>query len=92
MIGVDSGDQNGPALRFVRAAGVRYPVGFDPLPAAATISYGVLGLPQTFFLNDRHQIVKRVVGQVTMKTLSEGVVLMDKGWRSATPAASKNPG
>ena len=95
MIGVDSGDESRPALRFVHAAGVSYPVGYDPLPAATTVSYGVLGLPQTFFLNARHQIVKRVYGQVSMKVLSEGVVLMDKGWRgalAATPAASKNPG
>jgi len=95
MIGVDSGDQSRPALRFVHAAGVSYPVGYDPLPAATTVSYGVLGLPQTFFLNARHQIVKRVYGQVSMKVLSEGVVLMDKGWRGSpagTAATSKNPG
>ena len=95
MIGVDSNDEPGPALRFVHMAGVGYPVGVDPLPAATTISYGVLGLPQTFFLNARHQIVKRIIGRATMKTLSEGVALMDKGWRgaaAATPAASENPG
>jgi thiol-disulfide isomerase/thioredoxin len=95
IIGVDSGDQSGPALRFVHSAGVRYPVGFDPLPAPTTISYGVVALPQTFFLNARHQIVKRIFGQVTMKTLGEGVALMDRGWHGARPvtaAASKDPG
>lgn len=95
IIGVDSGDETGPALRFVHSAGVRYPVGVDPLPAATTISYGVLALPQTFFLNARHRIVKRIFGAVTMKELSEGVVLMDKGWHGAalaTSATSKNPG
>jgi thiol-disulfide isomerase/thioredoxin len=95
IIGVDSGDETGPALRFVHSAGVRYPVGVDPLPAATTISYGVLALPQTFFLNARHRIVKRIFGAVTMKELSEGVVLMNKGWRgasSATPGATKGPG
>jgi thiol-disulfide isomerase/thioredoxin len=95
IIGVDSNDETGPALRFVHSAGVRYPVGVDPLPAATTISYGVLALPQTFFLNARHRIVKRIFGAVTMKELTEGVILMNKGWRgasSATPAASKDPG
>jgi cytochrome c biogenesis protein CcmG, thiol:disulfide interchange protein DsbE len=95
IIGVDSNDETGPALRFVHAAGVRYPVGVDPLPAATTISYGVLALPQTFFLNARHRIVKRIFGAVTMKELAEGVILMNKGSRgasSATPAASKDPG
>jgi cytochrome c biogenesis protein CcmG/thiol:disulfide interchange protein DsbE len=88
IIGVDSNDETGPALRFVHAAGVRYPVGVDPLPAATTISYGVLALPQTFFLNAQHRIVKRVFGAVTMKELSEGVILMNKGGRAASSAAA----
>jgi cytochrome c biogenesis protein CcmG/thiol:disulfide interchange protein DsbE len=95
IIGVDSNDQPGPALRFVRAAGVRYPVGVDPLPASTTISYGVIALPQTFFLNAQHRIVKRVFGPVTMKELSEGVALMSKGSRGtppATPSASAGSG
>lgn len=94
IIGVDSNDQAGPALRFVHSAGVSYPVGADPLPASTTLSYGVVALPQTFFLNARHLIVRRIYGAVTMKQLSDGVTLMDKGWRGAptTAAASKNPG
>jgi thiol-disulfide isomerase/thioredoxin len=95
MIGVDSNDKAGPALRFVRSAGVRYPVGSDPLPAATTISYGVYGLPQTFFLNAQHQIVKRIFGAVTMRELGQAVALMDKGWRPASAAAAgsgKDPG
>lgn len=95
IIGVDSNDETGPALRFVHSAGVRYPVGVDPLPAATTTSYGVLALPQTFFLNARHRIVKRIFGPVTMKELSEGVILMNKGWRaasSAAPGATKDSG
>src|SRR6266705_441273 len=76
IIGVDSNDQARAAMRFVHAAGVRYPVGVDPLPASTTSSYGVIALPQTFFLNARHRIVKRVFGAVTMKELSAGVALM----------------
>ena len=95
IIGVDSGDETGPALRFVHSSGVRYPVGVDPLPAATTISYGVLALPQTFFLNARHRVVKRIFGAVTVQELSAGVALMDKGWRGAssgTSAAGQDPG
>jgi thiol-disulfide isomerase/thioredoxin len=77
IIGVDSNDQAGAAERFVHAAHVTYPVGVDPFPAATTTSYGVLALPQTFFLNARHRIVKRIFGGVTMKDLTEGVALMD---------------
>ena len=77
VIGVDANDQTGPAMRFLRAAGVRYPVAFDPYPSSTTVSYGVLGLPQTFFLNAQHRIVKHVIGQMTMRELTAGVALMD---------------
>jgi cytochrome c biogenesis protein CcmG/thiol:disulfide interchange protein DsbE len=87
IIGIDSNDEKGPAMRFVRAAGVRYLVGFDPLPAPTALSYGVYALPQTFFLNSRHRIVSRVAGPVTLKELTAGVAAMDGG-RSALAAGA----
>jgi thiol-disulfide isomerase/thioredoxin len=88
VIGVDSGDQAGPAMRFLRAAGVRYPVGFDPLPSSATTSYGVYGLPQTFFLNAQHRIVRRVLGALTMRELTAGTDLMDGHAKSLAASAA----
>src|SRR6266487_398779 len=88
IIGVDSNDQARAAMRFVHAAGVRYPVGVDPLPASTTSSYGVIALPQTFFLNAQHRIVKRVFGAVTLKELSAGVALMT----SRPSGAPQTPG
>ena len=70
VIGVDSNDQSGPALSFIKAEGVGYPVAFDPFPAAATVSYGVLALPQSFLLNSRHIIVRHVVGTLTARDLN----------------------
>jgi thiol-disulfide isomerase/thioredoxin len=78
VVGIDSNDETAAALRFVRKTGVRYPVGFDPFPAKTTTSYGVAALPQTFFLNARHQIVMHVLGPLTTKDLTKGVALMDK--------------
>jgi thiol-disulfide isomerase/thioredoxin len=77
IIGIDANDQAGPAEKFVQSAGVSYPVGSDPYPAPVTTSYGVLGLPQTFFLNARHRIVKHVIGAVTLADLKAGVAMMD---------------
>jgi cytochrome c biogenesis protein CcmG, thiol:disulfide interchange protein DsbE len=77
VIGIDANDQAGPAEKFVKAAGVSYPVGSDPFPSPVTTSYGVYGLPQTFFLNRQHRIVKHVIGAVTLAELSQGVALMD---------------
>jgi cytochrome c biogenesis protein CcmG, thiol:disulfide interchange protein DsbE len=77
IIGIDANDEAGPAEKFVQSAGVSYPVGSDPFPAPVTVSYGVLGLPQTFFLNATHHIVKHVIGAVTLAELNAGVALMD---------------
>lgn len=69
VIGVDSTDQRGAALTFIGEHGVGYPVAFDP-DATVTLSYGVAALPQTFFLNARHQIVRHVIGAVTERELA----------------------
>jgi cytochrome c biogenesis protein CcmG, thiol:disulfide interchange protein DsbE len=70
VVGIDANDQTAAALKFVRKEGVSYPVGVDPFPATTTTSYGVLGLPQTFFLNAQHRIVQHIVGGVTARELS----------------------
>jgi thiol-disulfide isomerase/thioredoxin len=77
IIGIDANDEAGPAETFVHAAGVGYPVGTDPFPAPVTNSYGVYGLPQTFFLNAQHRVVKHVIGDVTLTELNQGAALMD---------------
>ncbi|MGH3276121.1 MAG: TlpA family protein disulfide reductase [Streptosporangiaceae bacterium] len=74
VIGIDSSDTSAAALKFVQAEHVGYPVGSDPFPANTALSYGVAGLPQTFFLNARHQIVRHIVGQVTASELAAWAV------------------
>lgn len=69
IIGIDANDQAGAALKFVHAEGVRYPVAFDPT-ATVTTSYGIAALPQTLFLNAKHQIVRHVAGAVTAQELN----------------------
>lgn len=75
ILGVDVNDNPAAAKRFVRTAGVGYPVGADPTGAAAT-RYGVVAIPQTFFLNASHHIVKRVFGAVTLTELDAGLARM----------------
>jgi cytochrome c biogenesis protein CcmG, thiol:disulfide interchange protein DsbE len=73
IIGIDSNDTTATALKFVQAQHVSYPVAADPFPAKTATSYGVLALPQTFFLNGRHQIVRHIAGGVTAKELAAWV-------------------
>jgi cytochrome c biogenesis protein CcmG/thiol:disulfide interchange protein DsbE len=70
VVGIDANDTTAAALKFVQAKHVGYPVAVDPFPAPTATSYGVLALPQTFFLNARHQIVRHIAGQVTARELA----------------------
>ncbi|MBV9384529.1 MAG: TlpA family protein disulfide reductase [Streptosporangiaceae bacterium] len=76
IVGLDENDAAGSALKFARAKGVTYPLAFDPQTTAAG-AYGVVALPQTFFLDARHRIVDRVFGAVTTAQLTTGVRLMN---------------
>ena len=76
VIGVDVNDSSSAGLAFVRRSGVTYPVVADPAPMNAAIAYNLPGLPATFFLNSRHEIVKRVYGAVTHAELTSGARLM----------------
>ncbi len=78
LVGLDENDTLGNAMSFTRAHGVSYPVGFDPHFTVAS-AYGVSALPQTFFLNARHQIVDRVFGKVTLASLHRGIALATAG-------------
>jgi cytochrome c biogenesis protein CcmG, thiol:disulfide interchange protein DsbE len=97
IIGVDADDSAPAARKFVQANGVGYPVGFESSPAVAD-AYGVsaIGIPETFFLNSRHHIVKRILGDVTMKELTEGAALMNSRQTdlasAAGPAGGQNRG
>lgn len=77
IIGIDANDEATAALAFVRSENVSYPVGFDPFPASVTTSYGVLALPQTFFLNSSHRVVRHVVGSVTSSELAAWAARID---------------
>jgi len=74
IVGLDENDLRGNALSFTHAYGVGYPVGFDPATIAAS-AYGVIALPQTFFLDARHRIVDHIFGAVTLADLSKGIAL-----------------
>ena len=76
LVGLDENDTTANAQKFLTAKGVSYPVGFDPKTIAAG-AYGVVALPQTFFLNAQHRIVEHLYGAVTKAQLAKGLSLMN---------------
>jgi len=65
MIGVDVNDATAAALRFVRKAGVTYLVVIDRSAATAS-AWGVVAMPQTFFLDAGRHVIRRALGAVTL--------------------------
>ena len=78
MIGVDANDSRTAALAFTKKYGVSYPVGSDPAATTAG-AYGVVAMPQTYFLNAQHKVVDHIYGKVTAGSLAQGVKLMGGG-------------
>lgn len=78
IVGLDENDVLGSAESFTHKEGVSYPVGFDPQVTAAS-AYGVVALPQTFFLDAKHRIVDRVFGAVTLAAINHGIALATAG-------------
>lgn len=72
FIGVNTNDSRSAALALIRQTGVRYASAFDPRGTAAT-AYGLFGLPTTFFVDAKGQIVERSLGAVTADSLRAGI-------------------
>jgi cytochrome c biogenesis protein CcmG/thiol:disulfide interchange protein DsbE len=86
IIGIDSRDGRIAGLNLVRSSLVGYPVATDPTLAVATM-YHVPGIPTTYFLNRRHQIVMTDYGWLDWKKLRVGVAAIDPGSPAAQPAS-----
>jgi|SRR5450755_38267 cytochrome c biogenesis protein CcmG/thiol:disulfide interchange protein DsbE len=77
IVGIDSNDSQAAAVTFTRTAGVSYPLAYDPVATTAS-AFGVVEIPQTFFLDAHHRIVDRIFGAVTAADLAKGLALMGK--------------
>lgn len=66
VVGVDTNDSHGDALRFVRAHGLTYPVVFDHDGLVAANRYDIANLPVTYVLNAKGKIVGgQILGPVS---------------------------
>ena len=82
VLGIDDNDRTSKALAFLHEKGASYPVAFDPQASVATL-YGVLELPQTFFLNAKHQIVRHIIGKVTARELDSWATGLRNGSKAS---------
>ena len=69
FLGIDSRDERGTALRFLRSTAVSYPQVFDAQGIVAR-RLGIPGVPYTVVVESSGEIVLRQLGQVTEQALS----------------------
>jgi cytochrome c biogenesis protein CcmG/thiol:disulfide interchange protein DsbE len=72
FIGVDLQDRKEDALNYLREFDVTYPNGPDPT-GEISIDYGVSGLPVTFFVSKKGEIVRRWVGALEIPVLISSI-------------------
>jgi len=72
FIGVDIQDKLEDALAYIREFNVTYPNGPDPT-GEISINYGVSGLPVTFFVSRKGEILRRWVGAIERSVLISAI-------------------
>ncbi|MBI4317429.1 MAG: TlpA family protein disulfide reductase [Chloroflexi bacterium] len=68
FLGVDIQDDEYDARAFLKEMGITYPVGRDPSDRIP-ISYGVTGIPSTFFISREGKVARRWVGSIAEEQL-----------------------
>jgi len=72
FLGVNIQDRKEDALNYIREFDITYPNGPDPT-GEITIDYGVSGLPVTFFVSKKGEIVRRWVGAIDKSVLISSI-------------------
>jgi len=72
FIGVDIQDRREDALSYIRQFGITYPNGPDP-NGEIGIDYGVSGIPVTFFVSRKGEIIRRWVGAIEDNVLVDTI-------------------
>ncbi len=72
FLGVNIQDRKEDALNYIREFAITYPNGPDPA-GEISIDYGVSGLPVTFFISDKGEVVRRWVGAIEKPVLISAI-------------------
>jgi cytochrome c biogenesis protein CcmG/thiol:disulfide interchange protein DsbE len=72
FLGVNIQDRKEDALSYIREFDITYPNGPDPT-GEISIDYGVSGLPVTFFISSKGEVVRRWVGAIEKSVLISSI-------------------
>lgn len=68
FIGVDIWDSEQDARKFLKDFDITYPTGPDPR-GEISINYGLTGIPETYFIDARGQVLRKWIGPFTADSL-----------------------
>jgi cytochrome c biogenesis protein CcmG, thiol:disulfide interchange protein DsbE len=72
VLGVDARDLVSDGRAFVREFGLTYPNAYDG-PGKIADSFGLIGFPETYFLDREGRIVHLVSGPLTEESIDDGI-------------------
>jgi len=72
VLGIDQQDVTGDARAFAKKYGVTYPLVRDG-PGKVVATYGLTGVPETFFVGRSGKLVEHVAGQVNAEQVAQGI-------------------
>ena len=78
LVGIDFEDATGDAREYVARTGATYPMVVDAKSATA-LAYGLRGVPETYVIDQRGQIVDRVIGPVDYTSLAHRITGLLEG-------------
>ena len=71
LIGINAQDTHDAALHFMNYYGITYPNVVDTINGATTISYGVTGFPETFFIDRHGSIIRKEIGVLSARMVQQ---------------------
>ena len=78
FLGLDMQDSSEDARDFLREFSISYPTIREPSNVVAR-TYGVTGVPETFFISDEGRVVSHVIGALSEEQLATGVAAAKSG-------------
>ena len=69
FVGISIWDEENAVAAFISSRGIRYPVAIDD--GTLTVEFGVQGIPEKFLLNREGEIVRKVIGPNTQRSLDD---------------------
>lgn len=69
FVGISIWDNERAVVPFMESRGIRYPVAIDD--GTLTVEFGVQGIPEKFLLNREGEIVRKVIGPNTQRSLDD---------------------